>query len=38
MISMGPNIWDVHTPKEHLSISSVDRMWKVLKELIVNVK
>lgn len=38
MISMGPNIWDVHTPKEHLSISSVDRMWKVLKELIVNVQ
>ena len=38
MISMGPNIYDVHTPKEHLSISSVDRMWKVLKELIINIK
>ena len=38
MISMGPDIWDVHTPKEHLSISSVDRMWKVLKELIINIK
>ncbi|WP_300711371.1 aminoacyl-histidine dipeptidase [uncultured Brachyspira sp.] len=38
MISMGPNIWDVHTPKEHLSISSVDTMWKVLKELIINIE
>ena len=38
MISIGPNIYDVHTPKEHLSISSVDRMWKFLKELIINIK
>lgn len=38
MISMGPNIYDVHTPKEHLSISSVDRMWKFLKELIISIK
>ncbi|MEI0565384.1 aminoacyl-histidine dipeptidase [Brachyspira pulli] len=38
MISMGPDIWDVHTPKEHLSIASVDRMWKVLKELVINIK
>jgi dipeptidase D len=36
-ISFGPNIYDVHTPKEHLSISSTDRMWSylvaILKEL-----
>ncbi|MCJ7690346.1 MAG: M20/M25/M40 family metallo-hydrolase, partial [Clostridiaceae bacterium] len=36
-ISFGPNIYDVHTPKEHISISSTDRMWSyliaVLKEL-----
>ncbi|MGH4118421.1 aminoacyl-histidine dipeptidase [Clostridium sp.] len=36
-ISFGPNIYDVHTPKEHLSISSTDRMWNylvaILKEL-----
>lgn len=36
MISFGPDINDVHTPLEHLSISSVDRTWKFLKELIVN--
>lgn len=37
LISFGPNIYDVHTPKEHISISSTDRMWSylvaVLKEL-----
>ncbi len=37
MISMGPNLYDVHTPNEHLSISSVDRVWKFLKELIINI-
>lgn len=29
-ISFGPNLYDVHTPNEHLSISSVARMWKFL--------
>ena len=38
MISMGPDIYDVHTPKEHLSVYSVDRMWKFLKELIISIK
>lgn len=37
LISFGPNLYDVHTPNEHLSISSVERMWNyltaVLKEL-----
>jgi len=37
LISFGPNLYDVHTPKEHLSISSTERMWDfltaVLKEL-----
>ena len=37
MISIGPDIKDVHTPAEHLSISSVDRMWKFLKELVINI-
>ena len=36
-ISFGPNMYDVHTPNEHLSISSTDRMWDylvaVLKEI-----
>ncbi|PTY40559.1 aminoacyl-histidine dipeptidase [Brachyspira hampsonii] len=38
VISMGPNIYNVHTPKEYLSISSVDTIWKVLKEIIKNIK
>lgn len=37
MISFGPNMYDVHTPNEHLSISSTKRTWDyllaVLKEL-----
>lgn len=37
MISFGPNIFDVHTPDEHISISSTQRTWDyllaVLKEL-----
>ncbi len=37
MISFGPNIYDVHTPDEHISISSVERTYdyllRVLKEL-----
>lgn len=36
MISFGPDINAVHTPAEHLIISSVDRTWKFLKELIIN--
>lgn len=37
MISLGPNMYDVHTPNEHLSISSTQRTWDfllaVLKEI-----
>lgn len=36
-IAMGPNIHDIHTTEEHLSLSSVDRMWKFLKEVLKNV-
>ncbi|WP_300754000.1 aminoacyl-histidine dipeptidase [uncultured Brachyspira sp.] len=38
MISIGPNIYYIHTPREYLSISSTDIMWKVLKELIISIK
>ncbi len=38
MISFGPNLYDVHTPDEHLSISSVERMWNYLLEVLKNVK
>jgi dipeptidase D len=37
-ISFGPNIYDVHTPKEHLSISSTDRMWSYLVEILKEIK
>lgn len=37
MISFGPDMYDVHTPNEHLSIPSTQRTWEyllaVLKEL-----
>lgn len=37
MISFGPNLYDVHTPNENMSISSVQRTWDyllaVLKEI-----
>ena len=37
-ISFGPNIYDVHTPKEHLSISSTDRMWNYLVAILKEIK
>ncbi|ACA53603.1 aminoacyl-histidine dipeptidase [Clostridium botulinum] len=38
MISFGPDLYDVHTPNEHLSISSVERIWRFLVELLKNIK
>ncbi len=29
-VSIGPDMWDVHTPKERLSISSTDNFWKLV--------
>lgn len=37
-ISFGPNLYDVHTPNEHMSIASVQRMWKYLLEVLKNAK
>jgi dipeptidase D len=28
MISFGPNLYDIHTPKERASISSIERVWE----------
>ena len=33
-VSMGPNILDIHTPREHLSISSVQRTWDFIVRII----
>lgn len=38
MISFGPNLFDVHTPEEHMSISSAERMYKFLTTLLENLK
>ncbi len=37
-ISFGPNLYDVHTPNESMSISSVQRTWKYLLEILKNIK
>lgn len=34
MISIGPDMFDVHTPDERLSISSTERVWEYLKEVL----
>ena len=34
MISFGPDMADVHTPNEHLSIESVERTWDFMVELL----
>ncbi|MGL4876398.1 MAG: beta-Ala-His dipeptidase, partial [Clostridium sp.] len=38
MISFGPNIYDVHTPNEHLSISSTEHVWELLVRVLENIK
>ena len=34
IISLGPNIIDIHTPNEHISISSIERTWNLLLEVL----
>ncbi|MCR6514206.1 aminoacyl-histidine dipeptidase [Clostridium sp. LY3-2] len=38
MISFGPNLYDVHTPNEHMSIKSVQNVWEYLLEVLKNIK
>ncbi|QZY54442.1 aminoacyl-histidine dipeptidase [Crassaminicella profunda] len=38
MISFGPNMYDVHTPNEHLSRSSTERTWKYLLSVLEEIK
>ena len=35
-ISFGPNLIDIHTPNEHMSISSVARVWEFLKAVLAD--
>ncbi|MBE6071292.1 MAG: aminoacyl-histidine dipeptidase [Clostridium butyricum] len=38
MISFGPDLYDVHTPNEHMSISSVRRCYEYLLEVLKEIK
>lgn len=38
MLSFGPNLFDVHTEKEHISIESAARVWKFLVGLLESLK
>ena len=33
-VSIGPDNYDLHTPQEHLSLSSTARIWEYLKLLL----
>ena len=35
-LSMGPQAYDIHTPRERLSIASTQRFWNFLQELLKN--
>ena len=37
-ISLGPDIFDIHTTEEHLSISSTARVWEFLKGVLKTLK
>jgi len=38
MISFGPNLYNVHTPQEHLSIKSVANTWKFLTAVLAKLE
>lgn len=38
MISFGPDMFDVHTPEERLSIESTENVWNYLLEILKNIK
>ena len=38
MISFGPDLEMVHTPQERMRISSVEKIWNLLLEVLVNLK
>jgi len=37
-VSFGPNLYNVHTPKEKMEISSVERCWEYFKEVLKNLR
>ena len=38
MIAFGPSMYDVHTPNEHISISSIERTWEYLLAVLKEIK
>jgi dipeptidase D len=34
IISIGPNMHDIHSPDEHLDLASTERVWNVLLEVV----
>ena len=36
IVSIGPNVYDVHTPDEHISISSAIRTYEFLLKILEN--
>ncbi len=34
IVSFGPNIYDVHTPKEKIELQSVENVWKLLQQML----
>ena len=38
MISIGPDLKDVHSPKETLYLNSIPKTWNLLQELLLNLK
>ncbi len=37
-VSLGPDMWDIHTPRERLSISSLERIWEFLLALLAEME
>ena len=38
MVSIGPSMWNVHTPDERLDIKSCERVWKYLLQVLKKLK
>ena len=38
MVSIGPSMWNVHTPEERLDIKSCERVWKYLLQVLKMLK
>ena len=36
IISIGPDMFDIHSPKEHLDLASCERVWKTVLEVVKN--